>query len=314
MRRNRNPQETDVGFIGLGAMGAPMARRLQAAGYRLVVFDADPGALARFQETTLCEVPATLRELGEMASVVITMLPDGKIVRRVLLGDGKGGDSVAAGLAPGGLLIDMSSSSPVGTRELAAELAKLGHELIDAPVSGGTKGAVSGTLAIMAGGAPATVEHVRPLLETMGKVTHVGDVGAGHAMKALNNYLSAMNLAAGAEALIIGERFGLDPKTMVDVWNASTGRNTGTEHKLPAFILSGTFTSGFALPLMAKDLRLALDIAKATGSPSELLGPLSALYDAGERELGPKSDNTDIYKVLKARTGEAGAGEVDDQR
>lgn len=290
---------TDVGFIGLGAMGAPMAKRLAAAGYRLVVADADPSAVSRFQETTPCEVPATLRELGEMTSVVITMLPDGKIVRKVLLGDG--GDSVVAGLAPDGLLIDMSSSSPVGTRELAVELTARGHELIDAPVSGGVKGAVAGTLAIMAGGAPVTVEHIRPLLESMGKVTVVGDVGAGHAMKALNNYLSAMNLAAAAEALVIGERFGLDPKTMVDVWNASTGRNTGTEHKLPAFILSGTFASGFALPLMAKDLRLALDIAKATGSPSELLGPLSALYDAGEKALGPKSDNTDVYKVLKAR-------------
>jgi 3-hydroxyisobutyrate dehydrogenase len=295
----RSNPVTDVGFIGLGAMGGPMAKRLAAAGYKLHVFDANADSVARFRAETPCEAPKTLKALGEAAAVVITMLPDGKIVRKVLLGDG--GDSVVAGLAPDGLLIDMSSSSPVGTRELAAELTARGHELIDAPVSGGTKGAVAGTLAIMAGGAPVTVAHVKPLLETMGKVTVVGDVGAGHAMKALNNYLSAMNLAASAEALVIGERFGLDPKTMVDVWNASTGRNTGTEHKLPAFILSGTFTSGFALPLMAKDLRLALDIAKATGSPSELLGPLSALYDAGERELGPKSDNTDVYKVLKAR-------------
>lgn len=297
----RSSQVTDVGFVGLGAMGAPMAKRLAAAGYQLYVYDADPGAVARFQETTLCQTPATLRALGEAASVVITMLPDGKIVRKVLLGGKESDDCVVSGLAPDSLLIDMSSSSPVGTRELAAELTARGHELIDAPVSGGTKGAVAGALAIMAGGAPVTVEHVKPLLETMGKVTVVGDVGAGHAMKALNNYLSAMNLAAAAEALVIGERFGLDPKTMVDVWNASTGRNTGTEHKLPAFILSGTFSSGFALPLMAKDLRLALDIAKATGSPSELLGPLSALYDAGEAALGPKSDNTDVYKVLKAR-------------
>jgi 3-hydroxyisobutyrate dehydrogenase len=298
---DRSKPLTDVGFIGLGAMGAPMARRLAAAGYRLHVLDADAGAVERFRETTECEAPGSLKALGTAASVVVTMLPDGKIVRHVLLGD----EGVVAGMESDGLVIDMSSSSPVGTRELAGEITARRCELIDAPVSGGTKGAIAGTLAIMAGGPPITIEHITPLLEAMGKVTHVGGVGAGHAMKALNNYLSAMNLAATAEALIIGERFGLDPKTMVDVWNASTGRNTGTEHKIPTFVLSGSFASGFALPLMAKDLRLALDIARATGAPSELLGPLSALYDAGETELGPKSDNTEIYKALKARVAPA---------
>ncbi len=175
-------------------------------------------------------------------------------------------------------------------------------------MSGGVKGAVAGTLAIMAGGAPATVERCRPLLETMGKVLLAGDVGAGHAMKALNNYLSAMNLAAAAEALIAGERFGLDPRTMVEIWNASTGRNTATEHKLPAFVLPRTFASGFALGLMAKDLRLALDVARSSGAPTQLLKPLSALYDAAEVRFGGHADNTDIVRHLEALVGETDDG------
>jgi 3-hydroxyisobutyrate dehydrogenase len=294
---------TDVGFIGLGAMGAPMAGHLAAKGYKLHVLDASSAAVAQFQESGQADVPADLEALGASAPVVITMLPNGDIVREVILGNSET-EGVAAGLKPGSVVIDMSSSSPVSTRALAAELAQRGHELIDAPVSGGTKGAVAATLAIMAGGKPETIERCRPLLESMGKLIVVGEVGSAHAMKALNNYLSAMNLAAAAEALIAGERFGLDPNVMVEIWNASTGRNTATEHKLSAFILSRTFQSGFGLSLMAKDLRLALDVARSTGAPTTLLGPLSALYDAAEERFWPRGDNTDVYRHLEALAGE----------
>jgi 3-hydroxyisobutyrate dehydrogenase len=290
----------DIGVVGLGAMGAPMARRLAAAGYRLHVADAVPAAVERFRADTACEVPKGLKGLGAASDVVITMLPDGAAVRAVLLGpDGKGGGAVA-GFRPGTVAVDMSSSSPTGTRSLAAELEAKGVALVDAPVSGGVPRAVDGTLAIMVGGAADVVARVLPLFAPMGTATPVGDAGAGHAMKALNNYLSAANLTTAAEALIAGVRFGLDPKVMMDVFNMSSGRNTGTAQKIPAYVLTRSFNSGFALKLMAKDLRLALEVARAAGAETALLDETSAIYDKALAALGPQADNTDVVRYLES--------------
>ncbi len=155
-----------IGLVGLGQMGAPMARNLARAGFQLVVADASADAVRRFAADTSCVAPPDLKSLGAECRVVITMLPDGATVRRVVLGEG--GDSLAAGLARGAIVIDMSSSSPVGTRELGKELEGRGIALIDAPVSGGVKKAIDGSLAIMAGGDPNTIEAVRPVLAAMG--------------------------------------------------------------------------------------------------------------------------------------------------
>ena len=289
-----------IGFIGLGNMGGPMARRLAGAGYRLAVHDASPDAVQRFAKDTPCEMPGSLAKLAGSCRVVITMLPDGYIVRDVLLGS-KG---VASGLKKGSILIDMSSSSPVGTRETAANLAKLGFPLIDAPVSGGVRKAVDGTLAIMAGGDAALIEDCRDLLSAMGKVFVAGGSGCGHAMKSLNNFLSAINLASAAEAVIAGERFGLDPKVMVEIFNASTGKNSATEHKYPAFILTRTFNSGFAMGLMAKDLRLALELANSTGSPATLLGDTKTLWEEAENKYGFRSDSVEVVRYLEELAAE----------
>lgn len=289
-----------IGFIGLGNMGAPMAGRLAAAGYRLSVNDASPEAVARFAGTSPCERTSDLKGLGATSDVVITMLPDGQAVRKVLTGP----DGVVAGLAPGAILVDMSSSAPTGTRELAAEVAKRGFTLIDAPVSGGVKKAVDGTLAIMAGGDAGAIGRCRPLLEIMGKVFTTGGPGTGHAMKALNNYLSATTLTATAEAVLAGERFGLDPKLMIEILNASTGRSACTEFKYPTFVLSRTFDSGFALGLMAKDLRLALDLSRSTDAPRVLLEELSALWDRAEERLGFRADHTEVVRFLESRSGD----------
>ncbi len=286
----------EIGFIGIGAMGAPMARNLIAAGYRLHVFDAAPGAAAKFAEETGCAAPESLAALGAAADAVITMLPNGDIVRQVLL---EAADNVLADPKPGLVAIDMSSSSPTGTRALEADLKARGVPLVDAPVSGGVPRAVDGSLAIMAGGEEAVVERALPVLAPMGKVTKTGGPGSGHAMKALNNYLSAANLATACEALIAGTRFGLDPETMIAVLNASSGRNTGTEQKIPAYVLPRTFSSGFALKLMAKDLRLAREVAQAAGAEAALLDGTSALYDAAEAALGEGADNTDIFRYLE---------------
>jgi 3-hydroxyisobutyrate dehydrogenase len=293
-----------VGFVGLGNMGAPMAGHLARAGYRLVVADVAPAARERFRATVACDMPASLAELARACRVVITMLPDGAAVRSAVLGEG----GITAGLAAGGIVIDMSSSSPVGTRALNAELAARGITLLDAPVSGGVAKAVQGKLAIMAGGDAPAVQRCRALLETMGQVFVTGASGSGHAMKALNNFLSAAALATAAEAVLAGERFGLDPAVMIRIFNASTGRNTATETKYPNFVLPRTFNSGFSLGLMAKDLRLALDVARATGTPSGLLQACSEVYDHAEQQLGFRADNTEVVKYLESLIRERANG------
>ena len=285
-----------IGFIGLGNMGAPMARRLVDAGYELVVTDAVPEAVERFAAGSKCERAASPQSIGERCRVVITMLPNGQIVREVLLG----ANGLAPRLAPGSVAIDMSSSSPIGTRELSADLATIGIALVDAPVSGGVKKATDGTLSIMVGGEAEPATRVRPILEAMGKVFATGPSGSGHAMKALNNFLSAANLAIAAEAVIAGQRFGLDPATMISILNASTGRNTGTDSKFPNNVLPRTFNSGFALGLMAKDLRLALEVARSSGAPAGLLEKTAQMWAAAEQQLGGKADNTEVVKYLES--------------
>jgi len=213
-----------VGFVGLGNMGAPMARHLAAAGYRVVASDANPAALERFCQTVQCERARSLAQLGETCSLVITMLPDGEAVHEVLLSQ----DGIAGRLAAGSIVLDMTSSGPVGTRELCAKLAESSICLVDAPVSGGVKRAVERKLAIMVGGEPGAILRCEPVLEVLGQVFRTGRSGSGHAMKALNNYLSAAALATTAEAMMAGEHFGIDPAVMLDVLNHSTGRNTAT--------------------------------------------------------------------------------------
>ncbi len=293
-----------VGFVGLGNMGAPMAAHLAAAGFDVVAADANPEALERFCSTVRCERAQSLGQLGRSCRVVITMLPDGAAVREVLLGAG----GVAAGLAAGAVVLDMSSAEPVGTRTLALELAQAAVSLVDAPVSGGVKRAIAGTLAIMAGGEAAAIGRCRRILAALGEVFPTGSSGSGHAVKALNNYLSAVALAATAEAMLAGERFGIDPAVMLEILNHSTGRNTATEQKYPAFVLSKSFNSGFALGLMAKDLRIAQGLAAAVGTPATLLGECASLWAAAQRRLGFGADNTEIVKYLTEADG-AGAHE-----
>ena len=285
-----------IGFIGLGNMGNPMAHLLVEAGFKVAAFDANAEAVQKFAAGNVCDKPADLKTLADTCPVVITMLPEGHIVRQVLMQE----DGVVSVLKPGSVIIDMSSSSPVGTRKLSMELSSLGIPLVDAPVSGGVKKAIDGSLAIMAGGDIEVIEQVRGILEVMGKVFLTGDSGSGHAMKALNNYLSAGTLAMTAETVIAGTSFGLDPATIIDILNASSGRSTASEHKFPAFVLTRTFDSGFALGLMAKDLRLAVEIAESEGTPSELLTRLSDIYNRAEEKFGFSGDNTDVVRYLES--------------
>jgi 3-hydroxyisobutyrate dehydrogenase len=291
--------EKAVGFIGLGRMGAPMARNLARAGHGLVLFDRHPDTTNYLAEQCGGRAAATPAEVGRSASVVITMLPDSIAVRQVLLGDGR--EWGVADAAPANtLFIDMSSSAPADTRALAAELQHRSLSLIDAPVSGGVAKAVSGTLTIITGGEPALVESISPLLLAMGSnCIHAGPIGAAHAMKALNNYVSAAGLAAASEAVRIGSTFGIDPATMVDIFNASTGRNNSTENKFHQFILPQTFASGFSLGLMAKDLDLARGLADTSGEFAPLLERCTELWRQAAEALGPDADHTEFIRFTK---------------
>ncbi len=284
-----------IGFVGLGNMGKPMAKLLAAAGYKLCVSDLNADAVKLFCAETGATAASNLQQLGSVSRVVITMLPDGKAVRKVLME----ANGVVSGLQAGAILIDMSSSSPVDTRVLAQELKAKGFEMIDAPVSGGVVKAVSGGLAIMAGGDTDTIAACQSLLEKMGKVFATGGSGSGHAMKAINNFLSATTLAITSEAVIAGEKFGLDPKVMVDIINASTGRSNSSEHKFPTFVLPRKFTSGFYLGLMAKDLRFAKALVDSVQDSNIFVDAISKLYDEAEAKMGPMADNIDIHRYLE---------------
>jgi 3-hydroxyisobutyrate dehydrogenase len=192
----------------------------------------------------------------------------------------------------------------VGTRELSQELDKLGFKLIDAPVSGGVVKAIDGKLAIMAGGDKDSIEACRPVFDVMGKMFITGGSASGHAMKAMNNFLSAATLAITSEAVLTGQKFGLDPAVMVDIINASTGRSNSSEHKFPTFILPRTFDSGFYLGLMAKDLRFAKELADSMETPHELLNVISSMWDKAEAKLGFNADNTDVHRYLESLIGE----------
>ncbi|MHB1102204.1 MAG: NAD(P)-dependent oxidoreductase [Devosia sp.] len=288
-----------IAFIGLGMMGLPMATRILEAGFSVCGADLSSEARSAFAAKggTAFDMP---RRAADGASIVITMLPSGAIVRDVLLG---GGDAAAA-LRAGALIVDMSSSAPLETRRLAEQLAALDIGLIDAPVSGGVRRAVDGTLAIMAGGDGRHIARVRPILDAMGKdIILTGPVGSGHAVKALNNYVSAAGLQAACEAVLIAEKFGVDPGVLVEVLNVSTGRNNSTEVKMKPFILSRTFASGFSMALMAKDLRTATELAEQLGLSAAGARDAAALWSTASAALGTSADHTEIYRYLAAASG-----------
>jgi 3-hydroxyisobutyrate dehydrogenase len=285
-----------VGFVGLGRMGAPMVRRLAAAGVDVRGHDAAPGPRAVFADlVTIVDKPAEVVPVaGEGPPVVVLMLPDSNTVEAVL------GEGLLDALTPGTLLVDMGSSEPMRTKALAERVAARGAVMIDAPVSGGVSGATAGTLTIMVGGPDAEVAAISPLLAVLGRVRHVGPVGAGHALKALNNLMSASHLLASSEALLAGERFGLDPAVMLDAVNGSSGRSGSTENKWPNFVLPETYNSGFALALMVKDIRIALGLAEATGAPSALAARTVELWSEAAAALAPDADHTEIVRWLRA--------------
>ncbi len=287
-----------VGLVGLGNMGWPMAANLSRAGHTLWLYDADPSRAVKF----VAEFGGTAaNELADMVpcELVVTMLPNGPIVRQVYLGASGSGGGLADVLTKGAVAVDMSSADPPGTRVLGAALAQKGIALIDAPVSGAVPRATTGTLTIMAGtDDPAALERARPVLEKLGnRIFETGGLGTGHAMKALNNFVAAAGYSAAVEALLAGQRFGLDGTKMLEVFNVSTGRNFNTEVVLKEHVVDGRFATGFGLDLLAKDVKIAADLMQSIGLDAPLAALIDARYRAACEALGPGRDNAEAIKA-----------------
>nr|WP_297108835.1 NAD(P)-dependent oxidoreductase [uncultured Devosia sp.] len=295
-----NMTKLTVGFIGLGAMGDPMARRVAQAGFDLVVMDADLDKAREIAAATSGRVANTGKALAEASDVIVTMLPSSAVVRAVLEGE----TGVAAGLKPGTVLLEMSSGVPDETRRIAEELADKGIHLVDAPVSGGVSRATTGELAIMAGGSDEGFALGEAVLAAMGSsIIRTGPVGSAHAMKALNNLVSAGGFLIGIEALLIGSRFGLDPELMVDVLNVSTGMNNSTQKKFKQFVLSRSFNAGFGLDLMVKDLGIAMGVAEATGTTAPFASLCRDMWRDAQQALGTGLDHTDVARFSELLAG-----------
>jgi 3-hydroxyisobutyrate dehydrogenase len=296
-------RDESIAFIGLGQMGQPMARRLVKAGYSVRAFDLSSRAREAFCAAGGRAVSST-REACAEASIIITILPNGKIVHDALLAD-----QAVASASPKALVIEMSSSAPLQTRKLEGALSRFGIGIIDAPVSGGVKRATDGTLAIMVGGDSSNVERAHPILRTFGQsVLTIGALGAGHAMKALNNYVSAAGLVAVCEAVVVGQSFGMDPQVIVDVLNVSSGRNNSTDTKMKPFVLSGSFASGFSMALMAKDLNTAAELSRDVNANAEGILSAARLWTEASRSMASGADHTAIFQYLSGLAHEPKAG------
>ncbi len=252
-----------IGFIGTGIMGNPMCRRLLAAGYQLVIYDAKPEAMTSLLAQGAQTAPSAAA-VGQGCRKVITMLPNSGIVEAVALGRA----GLIEGMETGSILIDMSSSVPTSTQKIAAALAEKGVEMIDAPVSGGVTGATDGTLAIMVGGKEELYRECLPLLRVMGKnIFHIGPVSTGHTMKTVNNMMSAINTLGVCEAMVLGVKAGLDPAKIVEVCATGSGGSYALEKKGGNIILANNFKPGFTADLMYKDLDIATTLARQLGVP-----------------------------------------------
>jgi 3-hydroxyisobutyrate dehydrogenase-like beta-hydroxyacid dehydrogenase len=280
-----------IGFIGVGRMGQPKASRLIAAGHPVVAYDIQGQALSAIANKGAATASSPA-EVASRAEVVMVSLPLPAVVEEVAMGISSGSRVKT--------YVDLSTTGPRVAKEVAARLATRGITAIDAPVSGGVAGAVKGTLAVMTSGPKEVCEGLRPALEAIGKFFYIGpEPGMGQMMKLLNNLLSATNIAATSEAVVLGVKAGLDPHVMVDVINAGSGRNTASEDKFPRAILPRSFDMGFAMALMTKDVKLCLDEAEAQGVPMWIGQAVKQVWQYGLAQGGPEQDFTEIIRHME---------------
>ena len=290
-----------IGFIGLGVMGTPMAGHLANAGHMLTVLDIDRAKAERLAATHgNVAIAATPREVAAASDIVITMLPSGEFVRDVAVG----ANGLISGFKGGELLIDTSSCEPWITVATARALAANNVTMLDSATSGAEWGAKAATLVFMVGGPADAVERARPVLSVMGKhVFHLGPIGAGHAMKSINNTITAMTLAATAEGLALGVKYGLDPNVMTDVLNVSTGGSWITQTHIKQRVTSRTFDDPFKLELMVKDIRIALELAQQQRIATPYLAAGQPIWQAADREAGPGASVSELVRHVERTTG-----------
>jgi len=293
-----------IGFIGVGNMGNPMAGHLVKKGFDVTVYDLRPEVAQAFVAQHGGKAAKSLVDAAHGVDAVITMLPDDKVVRKVVLGEGSE-NCVAAGLAKGAIVIDMGTSNPSGTRSLAEALKPRGIEVVDAPVMGGVVFAKDATLDIMVGGEAALIERVKPVLAALGRsLIECGGTGTAHAMKALANYINACALINSIEAMTIGRKFGLDSRLMAEALiPMCAGRNHPIEKKVVPQILTRKYGTGMAMAFIAKDVRIAMDTAHSVGAFAPLGERVLELWTAAAEKIGPGLDQTEVARYWEEATG-----------
>lgn len=292
--------DIDIGWVGLGNAGYPMAACLAKKGHRLLVRDADPARGIEFvQEYPKCRVATSDPDSFQNCDIVVTMLPDGKVVYKVLLGE----DGIAPHLKPGSVVIDTSSSSPFDTRALGLELSRLRVDLVDSPITQEQLHAIDrGAATLMVGTDSAeALEKVMPILEDMSNhVFPMGQLGSGHTMKTLNNYVSVGSIIALNDALVTGQKLGLDPQTMIDVMNLGTGVNFSTMYSQKNLKSNDT---GYQLELLVKDVKIAKDVIEKSGFHTELPALAEKYLENSLKVVEKGADHTESLKSWEQRAG-----------
>lgn len=290
-----------IGFVGLGNIGNPMARRVLAAGFELVAYDVRPEAVERLVEAG-AEAGASPRDVASRARKICLSLPTSHQVEEVCLG----AEGIVEGAAAGSIVVDLTSGNPPQTAEIGARLREAGIELIDAGVSGGVPGAEQGTLGIMVGGSAQAYEECLPVFEAIGtQVFHMGELGAGHLTKALNNFCSAASYLALSEAMTVATKAGLDPEKVIGAINASSGMSWASQRRFPMFVLEGDFSSrgGMATELMVKDLTTALGAGKEQGVPMPVAGLVQQLFLLSQAVHGAGAPNQSAVRIYEGWAG-----------
>ena len=288
----------EIGFIGVGLMGTPMAKHLANSGHTLTLYDIDHDAATNAAKAigNKASVARSPAEVAQASDIIFTMLPNGRVVQAIVEGD----QGITEGLRDGALLIDTSSAEPWLTKESAKAIAAAGGSMLDAPVSGAVWGAEEGNLVFMVGGSDADVARARPLLEAMGReVFHLGGLGSGHAMKCINNSITAATLTATAEGLVAGQNYGLDPAVMVDVLNESTGGSWITQTHFHQRIFNRKFDDPFKLELMLKDVGISVELARNVNVPTPMLGLTQQLWRMADHAVGAGASVSELVRWVE---------------
>ncbi len=293
---------TSVSFLGLGAIGAPMAAHLARSDFALTIWNRSPDrATLSAAATAGARVAATAADAVSGSDIVITCLPESSDVADLLAADNH---AMLQAISPGVLFVDCTSGDPETSRRIAADLALRGIDFIDAPVSGGVVGAEAGKLTVMVGGDIAALDRARPVLECFaGKIVHCGEIGAGHALKAVNNALLALHIWSTAEGLAAAMKAGVKPDVALDVINASSGRSNASMNLFPERVLTGAFPRTFRLALLDKDAGIAAAMARSSKTPAPTLQLAADLMRIAHLELGDDADHVEAVKVVERWAG-----------